>query len=162
MRVRRLVREKKTLVDDTGWRTGDMPPRHCPVYVKSRPMPSGWRWRSSKVDAPTGQFIVVAICRSGRGTQQSLLLRSVNSSEWSVVGRFECHASHPGLHFHSHCERSGDESGSASFDNLPRLPRVGAVHRRKISMTDEMFWLKALDFFRVILQRSADRQGKLL
>jgi len=149
MRVRRLVKRLKVAGEDTGWKIGDLPPRYCPVHVKTRPMANGWRWRSLRAEHLGAPFCVVALCRSGRGTQQALLLKEVRNQEWSLVARFEQHSSHPGLHLHSHCERSGVEVGGVGFDGLVRIPPVGSPHRRTVNLTDEMFWNKALKFFGV-------------
>ncbi|MCB9958232.1 MAG: hypothetical protein H6843_06395 [Rhodospirillaceae bacterium] len=69
----------------------------------------------------------------------------------SVVGRFEHHGTHPGLHVHSHCQRSGIELGPSGLDDLVRIPKVGrgSYHRRQIAWTETAFWEAAKRFFRV-------------
>jgi len=120
-------------------------------------MGNGWRWRSLRAERLGAKYCVVALCRSGRGTQQALLLREIANQQWSLVARYEQHSSHPGLHVHSHCERSGVEPGGTGFDGLARIPSVGSRHRRAASLTDDMFWNKSLKFFGV-----EDKKGPML
>ena len=149
MRIRHLLKCPKVTSDDTGWKIGDMAPRFCPVYMRTRPMRSGWRWRSLRAERLGVRYIVVALCRSGRGTQQALLLKEAASQSWSLIARYEQHASHPGIHLHPHCERSGIEVGGSGFDGLARIPAVESHHRRTSNLTDELFWIRALKFFGV-------------
>jgi hypothetical protein len=73
----------------------------------------------------------------------------VNKKGASVVARFEDHASHPGVHVHSDCIRSGDEIGSTSMDNLVRIPSDGQYHRRVQAHTKDSFWQTAIRFFHI-------------
>ena len=75
----------------------------------------------------------------------------------SVIGRYEYHGSHPGLHVHADCERGGLELGSMSIDNLPRRPPAHSFHRRSSAWTENTFWEAARKFFRV-----EERKGPLL
>jgi hypothetical protein len=68
---------------------------------------------------------------------------------YSVVARFEHHDSHPGLHIHSDCSRSGIEIGGPSMDNLARIPPADRPHRRTNAWTLASFWAASLQFFRV-------------
>ena len=67
----------------------------------------------------------------------------------SVVGRFESHGSHPGVHGHAHCYRGGIEVGASGLDNLVRCPPADKPHRRTNAWTENSFWEAARRFFRV-------------
>lgn len=148
MRVRHLIELKKTLHSQTIWSSSDMPPRHAPVYSKTKPMRAGWKWRSAKAEARGIIFILVAECNSARDNWKSMLIVETSNGA-SVVGRFESHGSHPGLHAHAHCLRSGFENGGSSIDNLIRIPNARSPHRRTNAWTENTFWDAARRFFRL-------------
>ena len=69
----------------------------------------------------------------------------------SLVVRLEHHGTHPGLHVHTSCQRSGIAVGPGGLDGLVRIPTVErpTYHRRKNAWTVNSFWHFALRFFRV-------------
>ena len=91
---------------------------------------------------------MVAICNPSRGNWKAMLLVKV-AEEHSVVARFEHHESHPGVHVHSHCARSGQEAGAQGMDGLQRVPPAGAHHRRTNAWTLPTFWSAARGFFNI-------------
>ena len=156
MRVRRLITEHKTQESDTGWRHDDMPPRFAPLFTRTRPIRVGWQWRSAKADSVERQYILTALCNASRDNWQAMLILCGQEGA-STIGRFEYHGSHPGLHAHADCERSGLELGAVSLDNLPRRPSATELHRRMPAWTEATFWEAARRFFRV-----QERKGPLL
>jgi hypothetical protein len=76
-----------------------------------------------------------------------LLLETTDG--WSVVGRFEFHGSHPGIHFHCDCDRSGTDVGPKSIDGLGRIPSAKSCHRRSTAWTETSFWEAAKQFFHI-------------
>jgi hypothetical protein len=149
MRVRHIITQNKFQDSDTGWSLSDMPPRFSPIYTKSRPIKAGWKWRSSFCHSDETKFILTALCNARRDNWQSYLMVETTDGA-SVVGRFESHGSHPGVHGHAHCERGGIEVGAGGLDNLVRCPPANAVHRRTNAWTENTFWEAARSFFRVI------------
>lgn len=125
-----------------------MPPRACPIYSKTRPMRGGWQWRSATAESDDRTYTLVAMTNVNRGNWQAFLLVDA-AGESSVVARFEFHASHPGVHLHSHCGRSGIEVGASGLDKLARAPRVGQRHRRTAAFAPSTFWQAARDIFRI-------------
>jgi hypothetical protein len=148
MRVRHIVSTPKQIVADTGWSVADLPPRHAPIYARSRPMRAGWKWRSAACRAGEGRYTLVTLCNARRGNWQSYLLAMTTAGP-SVVARFEHHASHPGLHGHADCSRGGIEVGPSGLDGLVRIPRAGMLHRRTRAWTEQTFWEASLRFFRI-------------
>jgi hypothetical protein len=148
MRVRHLIREQKIQRSDTGWQLTDMPPRHSPIYTKSRPIRAGWKWRAAHCEAKGRKFILTALCNVGRDNWKAVLIIEADEGT-SVVARFEYHGSHPGLHGHSHCERSGLEFGASGLDDLVRCPKEGKRHRRDNAWTEATFWEAARQFFHI-------------
>jgi hypothetical protein len=73
-------------------------------------------------------------------------------NEVSVVCRFEHHGSHPGVHIHSDCARSGIETGTTGLGGLDRFPKNGSHHRRTTSWTETTFWEAAKRFYRVAVK----------
>ena len=148
MRVRHLVTDHKWVDSDTGWSSNDLPPRHAPIYPKSRPIRAGWRWRSARLDSADESYVLLVLCNAGRDNWQAILIRNLSNGA-SVVSRYEYHGSHPGTHAHFNCSRSGIEVGATSLDHLSRSPRAGQVHRRLNGWTEQTFWEAAKQFFRV-------------
>lgn len=148
MRVRHLISDPKLQSSDTDWRWDDLPPRHCPIYSKTRPTRAGWQWRSITAQSASKSYMLVALINPNRGNWQSFLLVDA-AGEYSVVARFEYHASHPGQHVHSHCGRSGLEVGATSLDKLERAPAIGERHRRIDALTPGTFWKSARAIFRI-------------
>jgi len=162
MRVRHLISKDKQLVTDTDWRYDGMQPRYAPVYKQTRPTPRGWTWRSARAEAAGGNdgdsFMLVVRCNPARDNWSAWLLYVWNSRPMtaSLVARLEHHGSHPGLHAHGDCARSGIEEGPSSIDNLARFPGPGD-ERRHIAWTERRFWDYAKRFFRI-----EDPTGSLL
>lgn len=153
MRLRHLIAKNKLLKNDTGWSTSDMPPRHCPVYTKTKPITAGWQWRALHCEgADNTKFILTIYCNPRRDNWQAFLIIETNGGA-SVVARFEHHASHPGLHGHGHCDRGGLELGTSGLDGLLRFPKVGESHRRSHAWTEGTFLSAAKKFFRVTEDR---------
>jgi hypothetical protein len=156
MRVRCLIKERKTQESDTDWRRDDMQPRYAPVFARTRPVRSGWQWRSAKAESIERKYILNALCNPMRGNWQAILILCTDTGA-SVIGRYEYHGSHPGLHVHADCERGGLELGSISIDNLSRRPSAQSFRRRTTAWTANTFWEAARRFFRV-----EERKGPLL
>jgi len=157
MRVRHLVSERKIERYDTGWSINDLPPRHAPIFAKTRPIRAGWKWRSARAEGvadnhileePVRSYILTAICNPSRDNWKAFLIVETADGP-SVVGRFEYHGSHPGIHIHTHCERCGIEIGGSGLDNLVRVPPAGQFHRRVNAWTEGTFWTAAKRFFRI-------------
>lgn len=153
MRVRHLSMCKKAMKSDTLWSDKDMAPKHAPIYTKTKPMRAGWKWRSSRALGNDGhEYIMFAECNPFRDKWNARLLLELPEGV-SVVARFEFHGSHPGLHVHAHCERGGVEAGASGLDNLARIPKADAVHRRTSKWTEKTFWEAAKRFFRIEEQK---------
>jgi len=148
MRVRHLIQKVKVQHNDTGWMSNDMPPRHSPIYAKTRPIRGGWKWRAAHCSVDGTDFVLTALCNIKRDNWQAYLMIEAAAGA-SVVARFEYHGSHPGLHGHAHCERGGIEVGASGLDSLVRFPKAGALHRRTNAWTDHTFWEAARRFFRI-------------
>lgn len=150
MRVRHLIALNKELHSDTHWNETDMQPRHAPIFPKTLPIRAGWKWRSARASSLDDNFILLAKCNPRRDNWQAFLILTCEEGA-SVVGRFEHHGSHPGLHAHAHCERSGIETGSRGLDDLIRVPAAGSqsYHRRTNAWTENSFWEAAKIFFRI-------------
>lgn len=147
MRVRHIVAQRKYIDSETQWSTKDMLPKHAPIYPKTKPMRAGWTWKSARCVTATQNFILVAECNPQRANWKAALLLETPAG-FSVVGRFEDHGSHPGLHCHSDCNTSGLEVGTKSLD-VGRIPSAKAFHRRSRHWTESSFWNAATAFFRV-------------
>lgn len=154
MRVRHLIRKRKIQRTDTGWSTNDLPPRHAPIYNKTRPIRAGWKWRSATAEADGNKYFLTALSNTRRDNWQAILMIETPEGV-SVIARFEHHGSHPGLHSHAHCERGGIETGAGGLDQLERVPKVGKLHRRSNAWTEHTFWEAARRFFRLM-----DEEGR--
>lgn len=149
MRVRHLCALPKTIVSQTPvWVTEDLPPRHAPYLNKTMPIKGGWKWRAAKAIAVNRNFFLTARCNPEKDNWQSVLSVELTGG-FSVVGRYESHGSHPGVHAHAHCERGGIELGPHGLDQLQRIPPSTRKHRREHAWTERMFWEAAKVFFRM-------------
>lgn len=148
MRVRSVVRQTKHISSETGWSESDLPPRFAPIYSKSLPMRAGWKWRSARLTAHEQHFILWVQCNPKRDNWKAVLAQERNGEAF-VICRFEYHGSHPGLHIHSDCARSGLEKGAAGMNIGGRVPDTGRYHRRSVPWTESTFWEATKMFFRV-------------
>lgn len=74
MRVRNIVSGEKTIVTETKWSTKDMPPKHAPVYSKTKPIRAGWQWKSAKIKGQnSAEYILVAECNPERNNWRWLI-----------------------------------------------------------------------------------------
>ncbi|MFG6528268.1 hypothetical protein [Sulfitobacter sp. M23508] len=136
------------MTTDTGWQTKDLPPKYAPIFVKSRPVRGSWKWRAAQVSDMHNDYVLTALCDPKRDNWKSFLSLQLPTGS-SVVARFEHHGSHPGLHSHADCHRSGLEIGAQSLDNLSRFPDAKSPHRRTNSWTESGFWEASKKFFRI-------------
>lgn len=148
MRVRHAIAVPKYQQHDTGWRDDDMPPRACPIFPKGRPVRAGWEWRSAKAVAGLHEFVLVALVNVRRGDWKAMLISNTESG-YSLIARYEYHASHPGQHVHSDCARSGIEVGATGMSGLTRVPSLKSRHRRTATFTPSTFWRSARKIFRI-------------
>lgn len=151
MRLRQIIKEKKEIKSDTSWKTEDLTRKFAPIFPKTTPIRSGWKWRSARTSGSNSEYILLAKCNPRRANWQATLMKLTEDGNASVVGRFEHHGSHPGLHVHAHCQRGGIEPGPASLDDLIRIPQAGpkAYHRRNNAWTERSFWEAAKRHFHV-------------
>lgn len=156
MRVRKIARKRKVIQSDTGWKTGGIPPRDSGIFPKTRPISGGWKWRSGKVRAENEEFVLLAQCNPGKDNWKSWLIFQSPSGP-ALVARLEHHGTHPGLHIHTDCDRSGVEVGGSSISNLGRLPAASSRHRRDSAWTEAGFWEAAKNFFRI-----SEEKGSLI
>lgn len=155
MNVRAAIITTKIMSSDTGWKNTDMPPKHAPIFIKSRPTRAGWKWRSAKAVYNDQEYVLVTMCHPSRGNWKSMLIE-VSDQTSKVIGRFEYHSTHPGLHVHANCN-SSLAFGSSGMDNLTRYPSVSSFNRRKSAWTESGFWEASKQFFRV-----QERRGSLI
>lgn len=97
--------------------------------------------------------MLLALVNRARDNWQAMLLQERVGEGWSIVARYEHHGSHPGLHIHSDCDRSGIETGPSSLDKLGRIPAATERHRRIPVWTEAGFWEAAKRFFRIQEQK---------
>lgn len=148
MRVRHIISKKKRILRDTLWKDGLVPPRHCPVLNKSKPLGEGWVWRSAALTCADGHdYILFVQARPARLNWSARLLVSTPKG-WSCVARFESHPCEP-RHAHADCDRSGQEVGPTSMDTLTRFPASDLMDRPMPSWDRESFWAAAQRFYRV-------------
>jgi hypothetical protein len=156
MRVRKLIAEQKTLKTDSDWQDRDIQPRFAPIFPRTRPNRGGWKWRSARAEGTSGAYMLFAQIHQARNNWKAALIK-VTPTGGSIVARLEYHGSHPGLHAHSDCNRSGLEEGPQGLDGLARFPRSDSAHRRTNAWTENGFWEEAKQFFRI-----EEKKGSLI
>lgn len=148
MRVRHIISSKKTISADTSWKTTAIPTKHSGIFPKSMPVGPAWQWRSAL--AFDGEKEYILLCRVNLSKDNWLAwLIGKNSSGWSLVGRYEYHGNHPGLHVHADCERGGIEVGPTSIKTYLRIPRVSSRGTRPSPSRLDLFWKNACQHYRM-------------
>ena len=149
MRVRHLIEERKTRLQATGWSNSGTPPRHVPVFQQTFPIGKGWQWKSVSAQSGNNDYVLHVRCNVTKGEWKAWLMIKRDGG-WSIVGRFEYHSSHAGLHVHASCVSSGVLLGEKSISECDRFPAGGRYHRRIQAWTPDGFWNRALKFFRIM------------
>lgn len=145
----RDARKLKTIEKDTGWKTGAIPPRHAPVYVKSKRLPPVWQWRAIHLKASEGRAICLLQVSPTFGKWQAFLFVEVNQDVWTTLARLEDQPRQSGLHAHGACD--GQEVTGPPSINLPdRVPPHRSYHRRQTSWTEETFYRAACNFYNIM------------
>lgn len=91
---------------------------------------------------------MTSLVNIARGDLKSTLMVGATGG-YSVVARYEFHSSHPGLHSHAHCDRSGIELGATGMGDLARVPKADGFHRHTAAISHSTFWEESRRFFRV-------------
>lgn len=150
------------MLADTGWKTGQVQPRHMPIFSKSKPLNDRWKWRSLRLSDNQGQqYVLYFQISPGYGKWQAFLVL-IDPVQPTCIFRIEDQpAPQAGLHVHAHCD--GDPDPGARSINMPtRLPDHGSICRRVgIAWTPETFIDRCCVILRVALQAPDDIQGKL-
>jgi hypothetical protein len=149
MRVRHLVLERKALHNDSGWRDSDLPPRHSWIFPKTKPRRNGWAWRSINAKGDSGEYLLLLQCNPNKDNWKAWLIFQLSQGRYSLVSRLESHGDHPGLHVHTHCDRSGIEEGPSGIDGLIRIPQNSEYHRRRNAWRKNTFSEIALRHFHI-------------
>lgn len=156
MRVRQILHERKSMLTDSGWKTSAIPPRESGIFPKSKPLGKGWKWRACQAHGFSGNYNCLVQCNPDKDNWKGWLVLGTDHGP-SIIARLEHHGSHPGLHVHSSCERSGIDCGGPSIGNLSRFPNSSSLHRRKNTWTENGFWEISKSFFRI-----SENKGPLL
>ena len=154
MRVRKLIHEEKVMGQPTGWSFGGTPPRHVPVFRQTFPTGRGWQWQSVSAQNDSNEYVLHVRCNVNKDDWMAWLMIRLEEG-WSIVGRFEYHSSHPGLHVHANCVSSGVLAGEKSISECDRFPTGGRYHRRIQAWTPDGFWNRALKFYRIECPKGA-------
>lgn len=149
MRVRHLIEERKTILQSTDWSYSGTPPRHVPVFQQTFPIGKDWQWKSASAQNGKNEYVLHVRCNVKKDDWMAWLMIKLEEG-WSIVGRFEYHSSHPGLHVHASCLSSGLLLGKQSISACDRIPTGGRYHRRIQAWTPDVFWKRALNFFRIM------------
>lgn len=154
--IKELVKCKKTTSTDTGWKFTDIPPKHAPIFGKTRPVGRGWKWRSCVVTSEADEFVLFVSINPSKDNWKAWLIKK-SSSGAGLVARLEHHGSHPGLHAHADCDAEEFQAGPSSIQAKGRYPKSTSGHRRKNSWTENGFWEASRKSFNI-----SDRKGSLL
>lgn len=143
-------KNKKFIEHDTDWKSSPIPPRHAPIYAKSKPINSRWQWRSIKLrDSLDQEFICLMQISPDFGKWNAWLMKPSIKGGWTVLVRLEDQPRQSGLHIHADCNAE-PPSGPQSVSLPNRLPEHRRHHRRQIAWTRETFYKHACEFFGII------------
>lgn len=149
MTTRRIALARKSISSDTGWKTGNLPPRHAPVFSKSKPHRPGWEWRSLRIlDDDGNVYICLFEISPNFGKWNSRLIAKCDDGSWAVLIRLEDQPGKSGLHVHANCY--GERLYGAESMNMPeRIPQHDSLHRRQTAWTKHSFFFAAVSILRI-------------
>ncbi len=150
MTPRDAVRASKTVISDTGWKTGAIPPRHAPIFKKSKAALPNWQWRSLEL-VGTNRMICLIEASPAYGKWKAWLIDSPEGGDAAVVMRLEDQPGKSGLHIHADCD-GGNLTGPQSINLPQRIPSHGKRHRRGPVWTTHSFVAVAAKTFRIRLE----------
>lgn len=144
-----MAKLKKVVSSDTGWKTGPIPPRHAPIFKKSKPLGPAWEWRSLELRCPERMICLIEVSPAF-GKWKAWLIDAAQE-EAAVLIRLEDQPGKSGLHIHADCD--GREMTGPQSAMMPhRLPYHGNYHRRTPAWTKKSFVTVAASTFRISLE----------
>lgn len=105
-------------------------------------------WRSVIAKSEQNEYIFLCQLNEGRDKWNAWLVLTGEDELGSLIARFEYHGSHPGFHFHGHCERGGIERGPSSLNELVRIPKASSGGMT-MTLRRDNFWEQARRRFRI-------------
>ncbi|WP_156876297.1 hypothetical protein [Salipiger abyssi] len=143
-------KQPKAVIKDTGWKSGAIPPRNAPIFVRSKPLPPAWRWRSLALKLPDqSEAHCLFEVAPTFDKWKALLMVPAEGGEWSAIIRLEDQPRQSGLHVHVACDGTLTP-GPRSIDLPDRLPEHGKYHRRQRTWTPTTFFHTACDFLAIL------------
>jgi len=148
--VRSFLCSKKRILHDTGWKSGETPPRYT-AFAHTRPQQPRWEWRCLNLEDDKGQkYLLLMDVSPALDKWKSVLILKQTGKEPVALMRFEDqpgqHAG--GLHVHAHCERAHETEGANSINMPYTLPEHRRRRRRRTCWTKALFCQAAGRFFR--------------
>lgn len=138
--MRSIAIATKRLIEDTGWKSGTIPPRHAPVFKRTKGMPPGWQWRSVRLQCEEGDLVLLLKAVPVRNKFQAWLMRPGRAGAGVLLLRIEDQPGKRGLHVHVDCENEPPAGPAGIGAEPPRYPPHGSRHRRTQDWTRETFW----------------------
>jgi hypothetical protein len=147
MKTTTYITDCKKILDDTKWRSDDIPSKFYPIYKNPYPARNKWEWRSLVLEGNSKIFhyILTLRCNPYRDNWQATLFSSKPTCY--AICKYDYHPTHKGLHIHSVCnniENNPDMNDWSSF------PEPNNNHRRSNkNQTRDSFYLECINFFRI-------------
>lgn len=141
--------QPKSVEKDTGWKQGKVPPRHAPIFPKSKPLGPAWEWRSLHLDIQGMNAVCHFQVSAAFGKWKAYLLVESSPGIWTALMRYEDQPRQSGLHVHGACDGQ-DLTGPASINMPDRVPAHRSRHRRQVTWTRQTFFRAACDFYRIL------------
>jgi hypothetical protein len=148
MRVRHLIARPKIIVEDTGWKTGEIPPRHSCIYPRTVPSRPAWTWRSALARDAEKEYILLCQVNLSKQNWKAWLVHRTEEGG-ALVSRMETHGNHPGIHVHADCLRGGLEIGPSGINVELRIPALRSRPSRELPGRLDQFWKQALRHYRM-------------
>lgn len=146
--VRQFVNSQKRVTKDTGWQSGDLPPKYS-VYSTTRPCARRWEWRCFVLEDIDGrQFRLLIEVSPQLDKWKAMLISAEAGIPPRALMRFEDQPGpQGGLHIHTNCETNCDLTGPETVNMTYTLPDHGRRRRRHHGWTKALFCVTAGSFF---------------
>ena len=131
MRIKDIIRAKKTNIRWGDWSSGvKMPRTQFPLSKGSSfRVRSGYNWNVSTFECLNQSFRLLVFYRMDK-QEYGAWLGLIDGKDTKVIARLEFHAFHGGWHMHTNCETDDSPIGRTGGNSYMRIPKSHDQDRR--------------------------------
>lgn len=151
MYSRKHIIEPKSIVETTGWKTGNVPKKHAPFYKAAFPLGSSFYWRSAKLTSHKDkrEYHLLVSVRMDKPNYRAWLSMKTDEG-YTLVARYESHINHGGPHVHYLCNQEAFPFGEIDPDGAISIPHWKRSKKKPFGvMSLSTAWNISLKFYRI-------------